>query len=93
MTDTTRLAWQCRRGTRELDILLRGFLDDHFVSLSYDQQEAFRNLLQVQDPVLIEWFWGQSPPPKEFSVLIARIREHASAQHIAQHLPQYPSEA
>ena len=84
MTDTARLLWQCRRGTRELDILLRGFLDDSFDSLTSEQQNMFRRLLDIQDPVLIEWFWGQSQPPREFDSLIARIREHASLTNTSQ---------
>ncbi|HJP97076.1 MAG TPA: succinate dehydrogenase assembly factor 2, partial [Rhodanobacteraceae bacterium] len=36
-----RLQWRCRRGTRELDALLAGWLEQHGASLDEAQYAAF----------------------------------------------------
>ncbi|MGH8605460.1 MAG: succinate dehydrogenase assembly factor 2, partial [Gammaproteobacteria bacterium] len=40
-----RLKWRCRRGVRELDLILGEFLETHFGTLSRNQQEVFAHLL------------------------------------------------
>lgn len=50
-----RLRWRCRRGIRELDILLTRFLDERFRSLDTASQESFAALLECQDPDLLDW--------------------------------------
>ncbi len=50
-----RLRWRCRRGVRELDILLTRFLEERFDSLDGETQESFANLLECQDPDLMDW--------------------------------------
>lgn len=61
MDETTlrRLRWRCRRGMRELDVLLTGFLDARFAALDAEQQESFASLLECQDPDLLEWLTGR----------------------------------
>lgn len=79
MSDKARLAWRCRRGTKELDMLLRGFLDSQYSLLQPAEQTTFAKLLELQDPVLLEWFWGRAEPPEDLAAMIARIREYATS--------------
>jgi antitoxin CptB len=44
-----RLAWRCRRGMLELDIVLQRFVDTHFYDLSLQELTAFDGLLAMQD--------------------------------------------
>ncbi len=44
------LVWRCRRGMRELDQLLLGFLRQHYAQLEAAQKHAFVALLDMQDP-------------------------------------------
>jgi len=80
MANFAQLAWRCRRGTRELDLLLRGFLDSQYSLLERSEQLLFESLLDYQDPELIDMFWGQTNPKDKYTSLIARIREHATNQ-------------
>jgi antitoxin CptB len=57
-----RLRWRCRRGTRELDRMLGGFLESRFRGLKLDQQYAFERLLECEDDVLWDWLSGHSKP-------------------------------
>ena len=47
-----RLQWQCRRGTKELDLLLQRYLDQQFRLADSQEQHLFEELLQLEDDVL-----------------------------------------
>lgn len=44
-----RLAWRCRRGLLELDIVLQAFVSKEFESLNMMELEAFDDLLALPD--------------------------------------------
>ncbi len=71
--DLGRLRWRCRRGMKELDVLLARYLDRYFCSAPSPEQDAFRRLLETQDPLLHAYCLGSQPPPPEFEALIERI--------------------
>ena len=77
--DGGRLRWRCRRGMKELDILLSRYLDERFCAASAEEQEAFRRLLEIQDPLLYAYCLGQDRPPEHLAVLIDRITARAPA--------------
>lgn len=51
--ETARLRWRCRRGMRELDMLLMRYMDDDYRRASPLQQHAFERLLSLQDPEIL----------------------------------------
>ena len=57
--EMARLRWRCRRGMRELDMLLLGYLEQHYASASADQQQAFRRLLSTPDPDILALLTGK----------------------------------
>lgn len=70
-----RLRWQCRRGMRELDVLLSRWLERHFDAASDAQKQAFRELLSLQDPELAAYLLqGVPAADPELARLVARIR-------------------
>jgi len=73
----SRLRWRCRRGTKELDIILLRFLDTEYSRISAEEQGAFESLLNEQDPDLAGWLWGGKAPPSKWKPLIERIRRSA----------------
>ena len=71
---TGKLRWRCRRGMKELDILLTGYLDDEYLTAPSAQQQAFRRLLDCQDPLIHAYLLGQQLPPNaELAAVIERI--------------------
>ena len=60
-----RLRWRCRRGMKELDLLLTRFVDEEYAAAAPAQQAAFRQLLDAQDPLLQAYFLGREPPPDQ----------------------------
>ena len=70
-----RLRWRVRRGTRELDALFGGWLDESFASAEPAQQVAFDELLNEQDPDLWDWVMGHSRPARaDWQAIIDDIR-------------------
>ena len=60
-----KLRWRCRRGTRELDVLLSGFLENHYQSLEPDLRSAFQALLDNEDDQLWDWLTGRRPAAEQ----------------------------
>ncbi len=70
-----QLKWQCRRGMRELDILLTKYLENDFPQADDQQKQAFRALLALPDPDLIAYLLGgQSPPDAVIANIVSQIR-------------------
>ena len=57
-----KLLWRCRRGTRELDIVLGRFIQNEYRGLGEEDRELFTQLLETQDPVLNEWLYNDVVP-------------------------------
>lgn len=52
MSELSKLRWQCRRGMRELDILLERYMQNVYADASRDEKSAFQQLLTLSDPEL-----------------------------------------
>ncbi len=50
--ELSRIKWRCRRGMLELDVLLGRYFDLHYADSETDRQDAFRQLINMQDPDL-----------------------------------------
>ena len=70
-----RLRWRARRGTRELDTLFGGWLEECFATAPPAQQAAFDELLDAQDPDLWDWVMDRARPPRaDWQTIIDAIR-------------------
>ncbi|EGW53148.1 succinate dehydrogenase assembly factor 2 [Candidatus Endoriftia persephone] len=71
-----RLRWQCRRGMLELDLLLMGFLDQHYRQLDQAQLDGFDRLLRHPDQSLQAWLLqGGDGIPEELVSIISFLRQ------------------
>lgn len=57
-----RLRWQCRRGTKELDLWLTRIIDSQYSNFNANQRAAFSLLLQASDCDLQQWMLGTCRP-------------------------------
>ena len=58
-TNRAKLAWRCRRGMRELDVVLMRYLERDFESADAAEQAAFEMLLSLQDPDIYDLLTGR----------------------------------
>lgn len=76
--DLARLRWRCRRGMRELDVMLTRFLDRVWSTASPAERAAFVQLVELQDPELFGYLVGRTTPTEEpLRAVIATIRQLA----------------
>jgi antitoxin CptB len=71
--DFGKLRWRCRRGIKELDVLLERYVDERFRGACTREQDAFRQLLEAENTVIYSYCLGKERPPERFRELIERI--------------------
>lgn len=65
-----RLRWRCRRGMRELDVLMMRFLEQDFPRATPAERAAFSELLDRQDPEIYALLLGRLQPEDEALVRV-----------------------
>ena len=76
MNSGSSLLWRCRRGIREMDLLLQYFIEKRFDLLTIEEKDAFEQLLEQPDLDIMAWIMGRAEPPNEqIRHLIEIIRE------------------
>jgi antitoxin CptB len=78
-TRKRRLGWRCRRGMRELDVVLQRYLEARYSDAPVTEQAAFEALLELQDPQLFAYLTGRdSPTDLELVNVVARLTHAGS---------------
>lgn len=74
-----RLYWLCRRGMKELDLLMEAYLQNDYLKSSAKRQQAFEKLLEYQDPLILDLLFARiEDDDEEIMVLIEILREYQS---------------
>ena len=72
--EARRLLWRCRRGMKELDVLLERFARRELPAATSEQRQTLTRLLELPDPELVDYLLGQAiPPDPELASLVGRI--------------------
>lgn len=53
MNDINKLRWQCRRGMKELDLLLERYLTEVYPTADQTEKARFLELLNLEDDELL----------------------------------------
>ena len=81
MSELSRLRWLCRRGMKELDVVVTAYLEQHYASASRAEQAQFRKLLEMADPDLHGLLLGREPAgDAETRHLLERLRNLSKTQ-------------
>lgn len=78
-SDVTRerlglLEWRCRRGMKELDLLLVRYLRERHPHAPDDERAAFAQFLELPDPEIARYLvWGDVPEDPLQAALCRRI--------------------
>lgn len=76
MSEKSRIRWLCRRGMKELDVLLERFLATAYDDLSDSERQAFEAILNLEDPDLYDLLAQKMQPKDEVQ---ARVIERIGA--------------
>jgi antitoxin CptB len=75
--EMSRLRWRCRRGMKELDLLLLKYVDNDYPAAGDEAQEAFRRLLSMSDPDILALLTGKMSTDDELLAhVIKRLLTH-----------------
>lgn len=73
--DHNRVRWLCRRGMKELDIVMNRYLENIYGALSEQDQQHFKDFLELEDPDIYSWMMGRSNPENEhYSAIIKQLK-------------------
>ena len=76
-----QLRWRCRRGMRELDVLLERYLKERYPSAPAAEQQAFVALLEAPDPQLFAYVVQREvPEDPDWAHVIAILRSPHAKQ-------------
>ena len=59
MNQLAWLQWQCRRGTKELDLLLHRYLETAYLAADDEEKALFVELLALEDDELVAVLMGE----------------------------------
>lgn len=86
-----RLRVRCwRRGVREMDLILGGFVDAEATTLSENELDAFEALIREDDAALYRWIADATPAPAHHHDILARIRRFVADQGAAWPIEETP---
>jgi antitoxin CptB len=74
----SRLRWRCRRGMKELDVVLTRYLEHDYPGAGAVERKAFEDLLELQDPDLYSYLIGRVPLPgdPETAHVLTKLARH-----------------
>src|SRR4030081_1592632 len=76
-----RLLWRCRRGMKELDVMLERFAREALAHASPQERGALEELLALPDPLLAGYLLGgNTPPDPQLARLAGAIRTYVAMQ-------------
>jgi antitoxin CptB len=73
--DARRLLWRCRRGMKELDVVLERYVRPRVGQASVADRSTLASLLELPDPVLADYLFGHIPvSDPQMARLVENIR-------------------
>jgi antitoxin CptB len=80
MPEQAKLRWRCRRGMKELDVVLLAYLERRYDDAPAVEQDSFAALLELQDPQLYAYLLGRETPADEMTAhVVGHLRNALNA--------------
>jgi antitoxin CptB len=68
------LSWRCRRGMKELDLVLKGWLEQRYARATPDERALFARFLELPDPEIAGFLFGHAiPADPAMGALVAQL--------------------
>lgn len=74
-----QVIYRARRGLKELDLFFTPYAKFAYLDAPASEQAAFAELVEQEDPDLLDWFMGVTPVPPRFAGLIASMKQQRDA--------------
>jgi antitoxin CptB len=77
-----KLRWRCRRGMKELDLLLTAWLDGLWEAADTAERGHFAQFLELPDPQIAGYLLrDEEIVPAAFSALVQQLRQLRARRH------------
>ena len=77
-----RLAWRCRRGMKELDLVLTRYLRERWPVATDAERSQFERILQLPDPELAAYLMGrETAPDLPMQAVVDQLRGAGNDNH------------
>jgi antitoxin CptB len=85
MTDPAagRLVWRCRRGMKELDMVLMRYVQVRWQSADARERALFEQILDLPDPVLAAYLMGRESAPDPDLQQLVELLGTVPAENVA----------
>jgi len=69
----SKLRWKCRKGIRELDILLTKYLENIFIELTKEEQQMFVEFINIDSSEMFDIVFKNKPFDKKFLKIVQTL--------------------
>ena len=69
-----KVIYRARRGLKELDYYFDPYVREHFLQADSAEKAAFSELIDQEDPDLLDWFMNVTEAPASLTAIIARLK-------------------
>ena len=72
-----KVIYRARRGLKELDMFFDPYVKHEYLNASADEKALFAELVDAEDPDLLDWFMAVSTPPTaQLLALIEKMKKN-----------------
>ena len=70
-----KVIYRARRGLKELDYYIDPYVREHYLKASEAEQAIFAQLMEEEDPDLLDWFLFNQQQKAEYAELINKLKQ------------------
>ena len=72
-----KVIYRARRGLKEIDVYFDPYVKQYYLAADQTEKALFKELVDQEDPDLLDWFMEVSEPPKpELRQLIIKLKHY-----------------
>ena len=72
-----KVVYRARRGLKEIDVYFDPYVKNHYLQANAHEKALFAELVEQEDPDLLDWFMEVSEPPRdELKALIVKLKHY-----------------
>ncbi|CAM2942347.1 succinate dehydrogenase assembly factor 2 [Acinetobacter celticus] len=72
-----KVIYRARRGLKEIDVYFDPYVKNYYLQADAFEKEMFAELVEQEDPDLLDWFMEVSEPPRpELKTFINKLKHY-----------------
>ena len=72
-----KVVYRARRGLKEIDVYFDPYVKNYYLNADPEEKQMFAELVEQEDPDLLDWFMEVSEPPRpELKDFIRKLKHY-----------------